>query len=245
MEKSIEIYTLEDARKLHTRELIPILADGSNFPAEVRMIAKQVINMRIQSSQTTFDQVQGELSSDRVVGNPNYEMLVREELLRRKDAERKKESVEKHDGTIQVRGKRGSFKLATETLMQADKNDSIFKIKQQWSNTRFINTYYSRDFSSERRWFEGEKLEMVKATLENGSKEHFELFDKGGLREGGFNGFTWNVKNTESIQSGLCWFAIYLNNITQQQPNGEFWSMEVLSFGKKLPPLEKIQNQES
>ena len=228
-----DIYTSEDLAKLETKELIAIISDHSEFDLDLQIRAKNIIHARMTSQKIRFEVFEPETRSERAESSRIYRMMLFEEIERRKALEMREKSVNKADATVAVvQGRKKAYRLPKETLLKPDKNESIFKIKKQWANTGYVETIYSRDFPSERTWFEGEQLQMVEDKLQQ-EPEPYKFFDKGGLRKPGFNGFLYNKQCLERDFNQFSWFGIYLNNVLEQQPNGEFWSMEVFSWGKR------------
>ena len=180
------------------------------------------------------DPEEAEMATARASSSKAYKILLQEEVHRRKASKAQREGVEKDEQRVaKITGRKRKYTGPAETLLRADNNESIFKIKVQWKNTKFIDTIYSRDFPSERTWFQGDQLTMLEQKLGQ-SQSPGEFFQKGGLRNAEFNGFTYNLSRFERDASQLCWFAIYLNLVLEQQPNGEFWGMELFSWGKRV-----------
>jgi hypothetical protein len=137
-------------------------------------------------------------------------------------------------------------------LLDSDWKESIFKVKFQYANLTdyhgakvyFEEKRFSRDYDSERLQFsDPEKYEVLMNHI-NASRrdETWKIFAPGSLiRKAGFNGWNYNIEKVfKPLQPKLCWFAIYLNLVLEQQPNGEMMSMELMSWGQKKqnPPME-------
>ena len=232
--ETANIYTSEDLNQYPTPELVPLIADASSEPFELQMLVKQVLKQRMLAAKLSVETLKSESSSQRAASSRIYRMMILEEVERLETIRNKEKSIAKEDRRMaRISGRKKAYKMQTETLIRPDKDKSIFKIKKQWINTGFIQTLYSSDYPSERTWFEGEPFEMLQNRIQQTARP-YELFEKGSdIRKSGFNGYRYNMDSFNRDNSQLCWFAIYLNNVLEQQPNGEFWSMEVFSWGKR------------
>ena len=229
-----EIYTRSDMEQLTSTELVAFLFDQTEADFSLQVLAKDILKERMAKPSVPLKALQSELQSQRANISRIYKMLLLEEIEHRKAKEHKQQALAKEQQRVAtITGRKRKYQLPSETLLRADRDESIFKIKLQWHNTRFIETIYSRDYPSERSWFKGDQLKMLEQKLGQSSAPS-EFFEKGGLRKSGFNGFLYNLSRFQRDSGNVCWFAIYLNNVLEQQPNGEFWSMEVYSFGKRL-----------
>ena len=229
-----KIYTKADMQALSTVEVIAFLSDHSSAEFDVQYMAKELLQARMSNMAVSTEAIEAEMATARASSSKAYKILLQEEVHRRKASQAQREGVEKDEQRVaKITGRKRKYTGPAETLLRADNNESIFKIKVQWKNTKFIDTIYSRDFPSERTWFQGDQLTMLEQKLGQ-SQSPGEFFQKGGLRNAGFNGFTYNLSRFERDASQLCWFAIYLNLVLEQQPNGEFWGMEIFSWGKRV-----------
>ena len=229
-----KLYTSDDLAKLNTADLVVLIADASVQDFGVQLSVKQILKQRMGNMKVALEAIKHELKSQRASSSRIYKMMLAEEIERRETFRNTENAIEKEESRIaKISGRKKPYKMAIETLLRDDKQESIFKIKKQWLNTGYIETVYSRDFPAERVWFEGEPFKMLQGKIASHSRP-YELFEKGSeIRKAGFNGYTFNMSCFNRDHAKLCWFAIYLNNVLEQQPNGEFWGMEVFSWGKR------------
>jgi hypothetical protein len=195
---------------------------------------KQTLKQRMQIAKLSLETLKMESETERATSSRIYKMMLLEEIERLETIRNKEKSVAKEENRMaKISGRKKAYKMQTETLLRSDKDKSIFKIKKQWINTCFIQTLYSSDYPAERIWFEGEPFEMLQNRIQQSTRP-YELFEKGSdIRKSGFNGYRYNMDAFNRDNAQLCWFAIYLNNVLEQQPNGEFWGMEVFAWGKR------------
>lgn len=228
--------THSDLESYSTLNLIKFI-DSEMHELSLQHTAKKLISHRMGQVQlATPEALEKEYARP---DRPNwYKLMIIDELERRNAFQQRKKAKEK-ERTTYVQNKPKQKRSAFYKLMSDDPKESIFKIKWQFKEPTAHGHYwltkkYSRDYQDERQFFKNTSTEAIRNLVKQKGDFGYELFDKNGLKEKGYNGFMYSIKIFESLQMAnkIRFFAIYLNNISDPHINGNLYSMEIWRWGE-------------
>ena len=167
-----------------------------------------------------------------------YREIILDEGMRRKELKEKRQAKEEERAKYQAK-KAKHKNPSLYKLLEADNYQSIFKVKWQFKNPLPTGDYwlmkkYSRDYPEERNYFNLHHEQVIRNMIKQKGDFGYELFEKGGLKEQGFNGFMYSMKTFNELRRAdkISFFAVYLNNILETHVSGEQYSMEIWSWGE-------------
>ena len=217
-----------DLIKKNSKELIMWV---DNTDQEDTEAAKWILGNRLgQVNKVSLDYLNSMYRSDYY--SAWFKELVKKEIDRRKRIT---------DEFNALNNKRAEYvkNKRRNSLLDSHPFESAFKIKFQYKepldNGMFwLQKAHSKDYPEERLYFVGAQRDLLLTMLKDKGDFKYELFDKGGIRPQGFNGFVYSMKTFDRLvkDDKIGWFSIYLNNILEPHRSGEMYSMEIFTWGE-------------